>query len=212
MIIKINKNASAFTIVELLVVIVVIGILAAITIVAYTGISQKAIQSSLQSDLTSAQNQLKLYQVDNMAYPNSVIDCPTPTAGNGNICLKSSPGNSYSNYSASNSTNPQTFTLTVSNGNISYVITNNTSPALVSAPTFSASGGTITYTDSSGQYPRYSPAYTGGYTVHTFTSSGTFTANGTTTGLVLVVGGGGGGGKATGQAAGGGGAQKKVSG
>jgi len=32
-----------FTIVELLVVIVVIGILAAITVVSYTGISQKAV-------------------------------------------------------------------------------------------------------------------------------------------------------------------------
>ncbi|MFZ2125552.1 MAG: prepilin-type N-terminal cleavage/methylation domain-containing protein, partial [Candidatus Saccharimonadales bacterium] len=54
---KINDYQSTnrgFTIVELLVVIVVIGILAAITIVSYAGISQRAVAVSLQSDLASA--------------------------------------------------------------------------------------------------------------------------------------------------------------
>ena len=53
-----------FTIVELLVVIVVIGILAAITIVSYTGISQRATAASLQSDLDNASRMFKLYYVD----------------------------------------------------------------------------------------------------------------------------------------------------
>src|SRR5664280_2794533 len=75
-------TAHGFTIVELLVVIVVIGILAAITLIAYTGISQRAVASSLQSDLANATQQLKLFQVDNSAYPNSVTDCPSPAAGN----------------------------------------------------------------------------------------------------------------------------------
>ncbi|HZJ34650.1 MAG TPA: prepilin-type N-terminal cleavage/methylation domain-containing protein, partial [Candidatus Angelobacter sp.] len=68
---------SGFTIVELLVVIVVIGILAAITIVSYTGISQRAIAVSLQSDLTNASKQLKLFQVENSAYPTT-ISCAIP--------------------------------------------------------------------------------------------------------------------------------------
>ena len=59
------KHQSAFTIVELLVVIVIIGILAAITIVTYFGISQKVVEASLQSDLSGASKQLKLSQVDN---------------------------------------------------------------------------------------------------------------------------------------------------
>jgi type II secretory pathway pseudopilin PulG len=59
----------------------------------------------------------------------------------------------------------------------------------------SATGGTITYIDSSGLNPRSSPAYAGGYTVHTFTSSGTFTI--TSGGIIeyLVVGAGGAGGQ-----------------
>jgi prepilin-type N-terminal cleavage/methylation domain-containing protein len=59
-----------------------------------------------------------------------------------------------------------------------------------------ATGGTITYTDSSGLNPRSSPAYAGGYTVHTFTTVGnsTFVVNRSGNVTVLVVAGGGGGG------------------
>ena len=50
---------------------------------------------------------------------------------------------------------------------------------IASYPTslMTATGGTITYTDSNNLNPRSSPSYTGGYTIHTFTSSGTFTIN-----------------------------------
>ncbi|GEM_PF-2222920 len=121
-----SRTSSGFTIVELLVVIVIIGILAAVTIVAYSGINKRAIDVSLQSDLTSASTKLKLYQVDNMAYPTLINSCPTPSAGN--ICLKSSPGNTYS-YSVVNTASPQTYSLTETNTNGSaYVITHNSSP------------------------------------------------------------------------------------
>ncbi len=48
-----NKSRG-FTIVELLIVVVVIAILAAITIVSYNGISRQAKNSALQSDIASA--------------------------------------------------------------------------------------------------------------------------------------------------------------
>lgn len=47
-----NDNAKGFTIVELLIVIVVIGILAAITIVAYNGIQDRARTTSRDADIS----------------------------------------------------------------------------------------------------------------------------------------------------------------
>lgn len=53
-----SQQKSGFTIVELLIVIVVIAILAAITIVAYNGIQQRANDSSVQSDLVNVGKKL----------------------------------------------------------------------------------------------------------------------------------------------------------
>ncbi|MEI7918053.1 MAG: fibrobacter succinogenes major paralogous domain-containing protein [Candidatus Saccharibacteria bacterium] len=135
---RIKVASPAFTIVELLVVIVVIGILAAITIVSYTGISQKAIVATLQSDLGNASKTIKLYQVEQGQFPTSfdANNCPVPA--NARYCLKASSGNTFDRtaYAASvnNSTNPQTFTLDVTNTNTTkYRITNNSAPIAVSA-------------------------------------------------------------------------------
>ena len=48
-----NKHQAGFTIVELLIVVVVIAILAAITIVAYNGIQNRANDSAVRSDLSN---------------------------------------------------------------------------------------------------------------------------------------------------------------
>ncbi|PKL30987.1 prepilin-type cleavage/methylation domain-containing protein, partial [Candidatus Saccharibacteria bacterium HGW-Saccharibacteria-1] len=57
---KFSKPQSAFTIVELLVVIVIIGILATIVIIFYIGTHDKAIDGALQSDLKGASTVLEL--------------------------------------------------------------------------------------------------------------------------------------------------------
>lgn len=61
-----------FTIVELLVVVVIIGILAAITIVAYNGIQKRAQTAAVSASLNQASKKVGLYQVDNGAYPSSL--------------------------------------------------------------------------------------------------------------------------------------------
>jgi len=125
-----SSPSFGFTIVELLVVIVVIGILAAITLVAYNGISQRAITSSLQSDLTNASQQLKLFYVDNSAYPLT-NNCTIPQSTT-NICLKTSPNNSLTYYPGSLS-NPQTFGISAGNSNSTrYNITDNSSAIALS--------------------------------------------------------------------------------
>ena len=65
-----GKNKQGFTIVELLIVIVVIGILAAITIVAYNGVQTRARTSVAQSKIKTIEKALSLYYADNSAYPN----------------------------------------------------------------------------------------------------------------------------------------------
>lgn len=67
-----RKNARGFTIVELLIVIVVIAILAAISVVAYTGIQQRAAEAALVSDLTNAEKQLKNDHVLTGSFPPSL--------------------------------------------------------------------------------------------------------------------------------------------
>lgn len=63
------KNINGFTIVELLVVIVVIAVLASITTVAYSGISQRSRDSARKNDITIIKKALELYYLDNGFYP-----------------------------------------------------------------------------------------------------------------------------------------------
>lgn len=67
------KNHSGFTIVELLIVIVVIGILAAITIVAFNGVQQRANNSKTSSALSTWMKTLNLYKVDNGRWPGGLV-------------------------------------------------------------------------------------------------------------------------------------------
>jgi len=187
----ITRTNSGFTIVELLVVIVVIGILAAITIISYTGITGRAVTSSLQADLTSASQQLKLFQVDNSTFPIT-LNCSIPDSPT-NKCVKSSSGTVYQ-YAADNNASPQTFSLYATKNNVKYRVTNDSKPTLTTS--VAATGGTVSDIN--------------GYRTHTFTTSGTFTITSGGYVEVLVVAGGGAGGSnnvsSTGTASGGGGA------
>ncbi len=71
---------SGFTIVELLIVVVVIGILAAIVTVAYTGIQQRAQVSAITSELKQWQKLFEAYRAVNGHYP---APSATPLTGGG---------------------------------------------------------------------------------------------------------------------------------
>lgn len=64
-----QKSVSGFTIVELLIVIVIIAILAAISVTAYTGIQNRANDSAIQSDLKTLATKLQLYKIQQDTYP-----------------------------------------------------------------------------------------------------------------------------------------------
>lgn len=69
-----KRTLPAFTIVELLIVIVVIAILATITIVAYNGITGQAKESSLKADLDTASKKLHLVKVETGEFPSSAAN------------------------------------------------------------------------------------------------------------------------------------------
>lgn len=68
-----RQRQVGFTIVELLIVVVVIAILAAITIVAYNGIANRSKDSRRLSDLATIQKGLELYYADNNSYPDVTV-------------------------------------------------------------------------------------------------------------------------------------------
>lgn len=58
------KNNQGFTIVELAIIIVVIGILATISIVSYNGIQDRAVDTAMSNDLTNAAEAMKLARLE----------------------------------------------------------------------------------------------------------------------------------------------------
>jgi general secretion pathway protein G len=79
-----KQMARGFTLVEILIVVVILGILAAIVIPQFTNASETAKASSLTSQLQTIRSQLELYQVQhNGNYPDlsvaSTLDADTNT-------------------------------------------------------------------------------------------------------------------------------------
>lgn len=80
-------GARGFTIVELLIVIVVVAILAAISVVAYNGIQQRANNNALISSVSQTIKVLQAYYSYNNSYPvTNAYACVTTISG----CIESS--------------------------------------------------------------------------------------------------------------------------
>lgn len=127
--IKEDKNINnGFTIVELLVVIVIIGILAVITIVSYTGISKKANESVIISDLANNKKKMALYFAQYGSYPTSldVNNCASLPNPDINYCLKFSPGVSLGSYVGSVSS----FSMSANGNGVTFEVTDSSVPAV----------------------------------------------------------------------------------
>ena len=97
-----KKNESGFTIVELLIVIVIIGILAALVIIAYSGITNRAKAQSAQATASALQKKIEAYAADQSGtYPAMTTASGLTTAlNNVNVSNISSSGISIAAVSA----------------------------------------------------------------------------------------------------------------
>lgn len=92
------KKQSGFTLVEILIVVVILGILAAIVVPQFSDASSSAKLSSLVSDLQTARSQIQLYKVQHNgdlpgAGTASVTDALTKyTDVNGALATTQAPG------------------------------------------------------------------------------------------------------------------------
>ena len=89
------KAKRGFTLVEILIVVVILGILAAIVIPQFTGASTEAKESSLVSDLQSIRSQIELFKIQhNDILPGQILNADgsitaaTATTVVNALCLK----------------------------------------------------------------------------------------------------------------------------
>lgn len=76
-----NKNESGFTLIELMIVIAIIGILAAIAIPQFSAYRTRSYNSAAQADLRNAATAQEAYQVDNQTYSGTVANLVGATYG-----------------------------------------------------------------------------------------------------------------------------------
>src|SRR5665213_1475825 len=172
---SVQTGRRGFTIVELLIVIVVIGILATIVIVAYNGIQQRARIAVLQSDLSNAAEQLGVDNATTGTYP------ATAAASNNGLGLKASTGTSYQ-YTYTSSSN--SYCLTGTNNAVSYNVSsaNNTPqagacPGDINGGTAAASTGLVVGSTDDNHIPlSWTSTGASSYTAQCASNSG-FTAN-----------------------------------
>ena len=88
-------NHRGFTIVELLIVIVVIAILAAITVVAFDGVQSRSRDSKRKQDVAAIVKSLQLYNIDNGNMVGSGSGCGSDGNGNGYYNYEGTPTPNY---------------------------------------------------------------------------------------------------------------------
>jgi len=79
-----TRKHSAFTLVEILIVVIILGILAAIVIPQFTEASNDARESAMKSDLQTVRSQLELYKVQHLdSYPDDFAKLTSKTNADG---------------------------------------------------------------------------------------------------------------------------------
>lgn len=127
-----SRDKTGFTVIELLIVVVIIGILATIIIIAYIGIQNKAQIAVITSDLDSTSKQLAITNATGGSFPPSLS-----ALNNGNGPQSSGTAYQYTYYPATN-----TYCVTGIIGGNAYMITDSSQPTLGVCPGHTGPGST----------------------------------------------------------------------
>src|SRR3989344_7035881 len=206
------KSSKGFTLVELLVVIAIIAVLSVIGVTVFSGIQNNARDSKRKADVNAI---IKAYEVrysSSGSYGDTLMEgtafasgsLPIPPEG-GNYTIMQDKTTKGIKVCAALEASPQRYCTETSDNCSCKGAVQETPPSGTTNITYLAGGpdgsggGGLGLMGGGGNPPPSAKAMggtntqSGGYTIHTFTSSGTFTANKALTAEVLVVGGGGGG-------------------
>ena len=83
---NIRSNAcKAFTLIEILIVVVILGILAAVVIPQFTNAADEANNAGVRTQLQTLRSQIELYRAENGAYPDLASEAGHHWI-NGDIC------------------------------------------------------------------------------------------------------------------------------
>jgi general secretion pathway protein G len=64
-----RRNQNGFTLTELLIVVVILGVLAAIVVFAVSGITDRGVEAACDADKRTVQTAVEAYHAQNNAYP-----------------------------------------------------------------------------------------------------------------------------------------------
>jgi general secretion pathway protein G len=112
-----RNRKSGFTLVEILIVVIILGILAAIVIPQFTNASQDARESSLLSQLQTLRSQIELYKLQHRdALPDLVTNWNPLTTKTDAAGAASTASDAFGPYMQSAPSNPVNGLNTVTNG------------------------------------------------------------------------------------------------
>jgi len=83
------RDNKGFTLIELLIVVVIIGILAAIAIPKFSATREKAYFAAMKSDLKNLASQEEIYYADNYSYTSSTVGLAFTNSEGVNVAIAS---------------------------------------------------------------------------------------------------------------------------